>query len=471
MFQLVVLFLVGSAIVVAASKSSPSSSSSPSSVGPLLLKSLPISNKFADPVLTCIGRMKIPVDVGLNYLASAPDSAAGRVDAMRARIGALPPADRVSFPNTDAGELAEASFKQIQSLGIKLQSVYSDSAQWAGLASAFGIPMSEIEKQAKDISSLSKTVTQSEFIRQAAKYQPIAQTLMQGVAGLAGGLNRDQVINQAASMIGRAAAMAAADVVPIVGAVINLATDLYMQSALSRQAAKRAECDGWKSELANLKKKAFAEGFPVPIHLLSDLGNVCDSERNEYFAESVLRGSTLAFRTLTLRDRAFVTQWWSLALSLMSHPEVYAVFDRLGHGLYAHDVPGLSNDAGSGNAPPFGNGFGFVGSTGLYGGALASDEQVMMVAAPFAIANGYSVDYFARALWQACRGWRDADSTSFLWSKNRDRSLRFAINNTGDPNDDVVVYACPNVPCNAWHLQWAALARQATILTQSLKKG
>jgi hypothetical protein len=460
---LLLLFLVGGAVAVAAASSK---SSAPTIKGLTLFAGQP--NRFVDPILLCLAREKgLYPNVGLGYLSGLGDDAESRVAAMVKRIGPPPP-PRVSFPKTTIGDLAEGSFKNIQALGIKLQSVYADESQWGQLAGYFGVPVADIKSQAAQLSSVVGKVDQSEFIKQAAKYAPIAKSIMQGVSGYASGRKSQSEI---AMDLGLAAASslasAAAGVVPVVGAVMSLAIDLTVAELNRKAANKAAECVSRKNEIKDLIQRTTGEGFPYPWHIVDDFGNPCDNYDDFLRVSGALGANLLAFRSLSVRDRGAVAQWWALALSLMSHPEVYAVFDKLGHGVRPDTIGSIANIV---PASSLGNGFGYAGWLGLYGGFIASDEQVMLVAAPYAIANGFPVDYFAKALWNVSTGWKGADEVSFMYGK-KDRSL-YAVwqKSKGDPMSDVNTYLCSGVPLNAWHLQFAALSRDAQALVKTLKK-
>ncbi len=409
------------------------------------------------PYVISPNRFGVPEDLGLAYLKNVPATASARVAAMRARIGKTPP-PMVSFPKTDVGDIADASFQNLQKIGQRVLSVYEDASQYDVIASSFGIPVAEVKVQASQIAAASKG-SQPEFIASAMKYAPAASVLGNAVFAYAkgGGVNRAEL----AGALGMAVANAVGDVAPLVGTVVSMAASLYTASELARQKLVASVCVGFKDNYTAVALKTGQEGFPVPLHLLSDVGAPCTDERSDYdkilFIESVMKGNHLTFRALSPTDKQSVLEWWGLSLTLMSHPDVYAVFDKLGHGRAYYSA---------GFAPPFGDGYGRRGSA-LYGGLLASDEQVMMVAAPVAIANGYPVDYFAEALWKKSKGWRGADPSSMVVLE---KGLRFDFNSTGDVMDTVTYYACPGFVANAYWLQLAALSRDAFGLVKTLKK-
>lgn len=464
-FPLLLLLLAGGAAAVVAASSSSSATPAPATGTLPPMDPRPTYEKFKDPILVCLeqtpdwtGKPYIRpgnFDVGLGYVLGAQNTADARIAALRGQVG-TPRGDLSSFPATELGRIADNSYQQAQKLAVSLAQTYQDAAKWGPLAKSFGVPVQEIQKQAQDVNRLASGA-QADFLKKAAKYEPIARSLMAAVGAYANGKrSKEDSIDLAVATVGNVLAVAAASVVPIIGAGVSLLVQSY---ATSRQAAKdkaKAECDQHTAEIYDVISKTLFEVFPFPVHAIKDLGGACGGLG--YFLESIIRGNLLAFRKLSVRDKAAVSQWWALAQSTMGNPEVFAVFDRLGHGKVGRD----------GN-PPFGNGFGYVGSdVGLYGGVLGSDEQVLLVAAPYAIANGYSVDYFAKALWAASGGWRTADPQSFLLSPGKDGA--FTIRRA---SDDQYFAICPGarVPMNAWALNFAALSRDAAELVKVLPKG
>jgi len=440
-----------------------------------------VEEKFEDPIYECLGtsisgsdladgylsgvtvpymlspnRFGIPEDLGLGYLKNTPPKADARIAAMRSRIGALPPA-RTSFPETSVGNIAEASFKSLQEIAFHLQSIYKDVSRYGEMAEKFGVPVSEIEKQAEGVAKLaSSAASQSDFVEKASQYAPVAAALTSAVSAYAmggGKLDTTAIVG----MFGSAVAAAAGAVVPVVGAVIDLAVKMYASSEAARDALVKATCSEFKSNYLAISKKTIEEHFPIPMHLLEDAGSPCGDAGYDYdkmlLLEGMMKGNHLMFRGLSPRDKSAVIEWWGLAASLMSHPAVYAVFDKLGHGRVYNN----------GSAPTFGDGYGRTGCN-LYGGLLASDEQVMLVAAPVAIANGFPVDDFAAALWKRSKGWRDADAASALVMP---AGIRYESNHTGDPMDTKVTLICPGYVANAYWLNLSVLARDAFELAKT----
>jgi len=475
-FPLLLLLLVGGAVAVAASSGQKVESLQ---LAPGAFRKGAVGyEKFRDPVLVCLEQSVAPdgkpyrFDVGFSYL-DTENSATARVGAMRARIGA-PPSSISTFPTTELGRLAEASYRNVQKLAVSISSAYSKASQWSSIAQSFGLPVAEVAAQARRIAEL-RAGSQSVLIREAARYAPVAQSLMGAVASIAyGRVTKEEAYAQAAEVFGTAIAAAVANTVPIVGAAVSLATTLVAQELRLRAERKEKLCAGYLASIDASIRSAMEQNFPFPVHVMQDFGGPCDEankpRRTEQMLEDIVAGNVQAFRKLSVRDKAAVVQWWTLAASLMSQPEVFAVFDKLGHG-----------NVGRIGIPPYGNGAGYVGrDVGLYGGALGSDEQVLLVAAPYAVANGYPVDYFARALWEQSAGWRGADRESFMFTANKSRSFSVCTYGegarVGAAEGGMVEERCfpicggADVPMNAWALNFAVLSREAEALTRTLPR-
>lgn len=474
---LLLLLLVGGALAVASASSRKSSA--PFFVGLHLPQ-----EKFEDPIYICFGgnianeavaddtlppprpadvppytiwsnKFGIPMDLGQAYLSKVPPNAASRIAAIRAKMGPRPVA-AVKFSLSDIGRIAEASYQKIQNVSSSIINVYKDTKNYANIASAFGIPVATMTKQAEDVLAKSKDSTQSEFLEQTAKYRPIAETLGTAILQYATTGSFDSL--KATSLVGHALASAVGGIVPVVGQAIALSVDLLVGTLESRKAAAAEICKIRYAELQAIIKQTLEENFPIPFHLEEDgAPGPCAEHGDGLWTNMVYWGSFYTFRNLSPNDKANVQQWWALAETFMSHPEVLNAFEKLGHGKIVI-APNLG-------ATLAGDKYGRTEEGSLYGGMLASDEQVMLVAAPIAVANGLDVDDFARKLWDKSKGWRNADPKSI-------QKLVKGYRYTNSELDDTFVerYTCPNFVTNAWWLQWAVLARDAFALAKTLKK-
>jgi hypothetical protein len=115
------------------------------------------------------------------------------------------------------------------------------------------------------------------------------------------------------------------------------------------------------------------------------------------------------------------------------------------------------------------------------GGMWASDEQVMLVAAPIAVANNIDVDRLAEELWKRSAGWRAAPASMLVpepgprtgpftevcishcaWYDPMPSSIEVVP--TGPPG-------CAVEPANAMQAQFAVLARDAFQIVEEVKIG
>ena len=495
------LLIVGGVVVlggVAAAVASSSSSSSSSGDGdvriwlrtPLLkvtppAKALPAgSDKFQDPIYECFGtgpasalpyrwRLWSPLSgaeakIGFEYLTNVPVTAATRVAALRARIGPRQPA-RVKFPKTDLGGIAESSYKQLQDVAISLRNAYGTASNYGEIAAKFGLPVDTVKQQAQQITKFaSEYVEQSEFIAAAVKYAPLAKSFLTSFAQFAANGGK---VNQAAAieLVGTTLATVVAGVVPLVGPMISSASSMAAAYVRERESYREQACKDARDKILATASATMAEGFPPLWHLFDDYGSFCNVENKMDTAKrnamgDVAEGSYMMFRKLSPNDKAHVVRWWSTAVAMMSHPDVYQAFDKLGRGGAFfdkdHTVPLSGDGRDKGRASERSNG-------AIYGGVLATDEQVMLVAAPVAVAAGIDVDDFARRLYERCGGWRTADASSFVYAPKGFRIFK-GVTWDSDAGTAVYDYRCEGIVANAWWLQWAALARDAFKLADEM---
>lgn len=478
-FPLLLLLLVGGAAVVAASSSAQSEPEG----GPLRFKAGAFKSagpltyeKFRDPVLVCLEQTQSPsgqpyrFDVGLNYL-DVPNTATARVAAMRSRIG-TPTYGATTFGTSSTiGKIAEASYQKSQELAIKLARTYEDASRLPYVAQALRIPIEQAQKQAAEILSLSRGA-QDRFLREAAKYPGISNALMAGVSAFAAGkLSPAEAYATGAQLVGEVFAAAAASAVPVLGAITQVAAGFVAADIRAREAAAKERCEANRLALAKAQEAILKDLSPLPLHIESeDCGE-------PYWQAQHLSNLLRGFRSLSIRDKGAIQEWWTLAQAMMSNPEVFAAFNRTGRGGVGWRGDGIPLALAINRTQPQ------QFNVHLDGRYLGSDEQVMMVAAPFAVANGYDVDRFARALWEKSQGWRGADPLSFVYAKTPDRSFSICDITYTDPGKGAAgvkkesgrscrpICGGPGVPMNAWHLNFAVLARDAAELARTLPKG
>jgi hypothetical protein len=199
-------------------------------------------------------------------------------------------------------------------------------------------------------------------------------------------------------------------------------------------------------------------GFPFPWHALEWVtgANPCGGlTEDDQFKVSpwpvtgfraAVYNNLVRLYCLPLEAQQDVIQWWAHATAMMTHGEVARIFAALG-------------------------------DDHTFGGMLASDEQVLLVAAPIAVANGLDPYAFAAALWDKSRGWsaspemlrreeaiKAGDESSSYWP-----SLASSFT---DPRLGQYTDPCLKMqPNNAMQVQWAVLARDAFALVEEHKRG
>lgn len=464
--------------------------------------------KFADPLFECLGakmdpnfeaegyaadnalgsyllnpnKAGLPRDMGYGYLATVPNNAPARIAALRARVDLLgkePPsnADKIAdgyvVPSSVLEGLVGASFKGLREVRNSL-SVTFGSKSAEDIAKAFSVPLADAKVYADRAQGLLAKYTSpqevSKLVTGIVKDVPpvavaisiaILNEVVKGLSGTASDLETflsiSAIVSQAAALMGP------------VGMGVAAGVSLVSSAIAAKVQNHKDLCTATQNSITQASTRAISQGLPVPWHIEEVFSPACnetsflaasafretrEQERLRYTLDKSYRyfsgggkstlyddwGETAGSGQFGLGPlaRGYVKRWWSLAQLYMSDPKVYRVFSALG-------IDG-------------------------YGGVLASDEQVMLVAAPIAVAYGYPVDYFARALWAKSKGWHDApeDDSSVVF---KNIGLRYLYNAGGDaPPADVEVVACKGAVANAWWLQWATLARDAFDLTTSLPK-
>ncbi len=455
---------------------------------PMASDAAPTIEKFADPIYSCFdgtfehnvlpddtlsvpkpppyniaaNRFGLPRDLGQGYLGEAPNNARDRIARIRAKFGFVPK-QLVAFPPNAVGRFAEASSNNIARISSTIFNTYSNAKNYADIAARYGVPIGQVEAQARDIVAAAKDLPPPTLVQYAAKYAPVAQTIGNAVlqyVQTGGSFSTEDAILS----LGQVLAAAAGLINPVIGAVAVAAVGLIQADIQKRKAGEAESVRKWTESIQNGFNATTNEGFPVPFHGFDDIGDGDLSAR--FFLNNIAWGNLVQFRKLSTRDQNFVKRWWSTATTFMSHPDVYNAFQSLGAGTAVY--PPFFTPAGDkDDKPPDG---------GIYGGLVASDEQVMLVAAPIAVANGLDIDDFARRLWNKSKGWRDADETSkVILEKGWRRTEEIADDRscvgtsgciTGGEYRDI--YACAPYVANAWWLQWAVLSRDAFELADSM---
>lgn len=404
------------------------------------------------------------VIVGYEYLSSVKRDATSRIRAIRFKVETYKMGNAQTQPwfwlptpggavRSSIGTIFSAAVKTSKSklnhfadtVADTYKKVASDVKAATNFASAYGVDVQAVKDEAASVASSS--LDSIELIDHAAKqYGPIADATMRGLNQVlessifSNGSNpgaADQKIADALNLVGTIASA-----FPGYGTIIAIAVQSIGQLFSNSGKVKDDECQAVREKIYTRAEETAKEGYVIPWHFdqvfppeacfeYSGVGatgsdNMSD---DQYSALSLLRKNMdyQAGRDSSNPDfsvvidpnyRNSIRKWWALTQLWMQHPKVNEVFAALGR------------DAA--------------------GGVIASDEQVMLVAAPYAVANGFDVDQFAMTLYKISAGWRGAEER-FMWK-----------------TPAMAKYSCygSTVPANAWWLQWAILANDAELLVK-----
>lgn len=446
--------------------------------------------KFQDPIFVCLGtqispaaladgylsgvtvpytispnKAGIPTDLGYAYLKNVPANGPARIAAMRAKIDAEKGSWRPSAVNLGASgdpaeflqALAKKSYEQLASLAEKISSQFQDTTP-AKIAAEFGVDESTAATYITELtSSAADKLSRDEYVTNAiAKVKPVAEALLAAAITISKG---DSKVDTAIGLSLGALDMATS-LVPVVGQFWSVARGLADLKLMEIWDGKQEMCRDTLQGINDARARSLDHGFPVPWHATERFSPACNSydkygasayretadqvELRTLYDESyaIFRGEVnrgwkpalfheMTGKGLNTSDAVYVKRWWALAQAFMGDMRVYEIFHVLGKD--------------------------------YFGGTLASDEQVMLVAAPIALANGFPIDDFAVALWKKSKGWQSVDPESLV--------TRNLVKVTYEGSDEdfhaVVEKYCMDLVANAWWAQWAVLARDAFELAKT----
>lgn len=493
MAPLLLLLLAAGAVAAVAS-------SNKSKADPLVIKRVylgppqPGYEKFEDPFYACYGNYdaperaqysvnKPPRPLGLNlalnrpymdnaqadllvgyeYLSTVNRDAKSRIGAIRFKVETykkgnagimswfwLPGPGRTN-PGSTFTAIRDVSRSKLNNYAVAVYSAYENLTKTASaadkFASAYGVSSESVRKEIASIATdLGKQTTSEVLDRAVREYGPVAKAISNGVnqlldssilTGGTGPGKTDSNIAAALDIIG-----SAASAFPGYGTIVSLAASTVSGMFSKMAADKTADCQASIEKIRTIAQATIKNGDVVPWHFdqifppdvcfdygsgISGVDNMSDQQTsalrmlrfNQYFQQGNDAADPRFSVAVNPRYLNATRKWWALAQLWMSHAKVSEVFAALGR------------DAS--------------------GGVIASDEQVMLVAAPYAAANGFDVDAFAEALWTMSAGWRGAEP-------------RFMVR-----VDAAAKWTCYGrvVPSNAWWLQWAILAEDAEKLVET----
>ena len=385
----------------------------------------------------------IPNPLGYEYLGLVVNEANSRVSAMEAKIAA-----HAGDASTFVDQIAANSKTALIALAQQAMAAAKTPAQIATLAAAAKTTTTDVSQQ---INAIGLSLAQSDAASAAFSVSDL----------LAGPLLRAAVTASAQGIAAAATSAGAhptgskvfadssyvAAAIPIIGPLAAL-TLKSIGNFLGARSDKNVEmCNSFVSDTLHKAYQDFVDaGLPFP--LLAD--TVFDPTCNipSYFAAekwvesgsqralvSLLQTQYTAWKAMPATALQSVIRWWYLTLVLMSDPRMQACFRAMG------------KDAEGGN--------------------IASDEQVMMVATPLAIAYGLDMKGFRRILWDKAQGWKSR--ADLLAGDGWSRNLYKAADCSGGPfahacpPDELVgtEHYCTGAPRNAYLVQWVALCDAA----------
>lgn len=432
------------------------------------------------------------VSVGYGYLSGVPNTPSARIKKIREKVTQY----RTSHPaapakeNASPGEPLEAyryaSLVGIEQMATSIRNKYGNAR--AVLEAMPGYSEEQARAVVAEIDKASGASASYATVRVATKsILPVALAVGRAVQQAIGIIQSD-VSDKEKAYLGFQAAADLVALVPVYGTFVSAAMKTALSfwgGALEREKAEKEEYRRISGELiTGVIKRTNDVGMPILFHALSPStvyfspASRIDAPANQYrgafkgspwqlpvyeallHSEDVFMGRAKNEKGevvggLTSRQRDSIKEWWATAVMFMSDPAVYDVFDALGRD--------------------------------VLDGSVASDEQVMLVAAPIAASRGLDVDTFAKKLHAVSKGWR-GETEGIVRSMNRDYTSRdWSIEDEirrRDPLGKKSAYDVPffdyewkfcrdasNPPVqNAWWLNLAALTRDALALADDIEE-
>lgn len=406
------------------------------------------------------------IEIGYEYLASVSNNASARVAAMRQKIvsrGATPPQERPIGENdgTLLGNLANASRASLRSMASSMfrsyQQIATKTEAAQNVANKLGVSVDTLKSEA--IGALSSAKSGAEASQEYAvldkairDYGPVAKTAINAVARAieigrgSEGDSTGSTLNEYLDIAGDVALM-----IPVYGWIVGAA--LKGIGAIAAFIDPSKDCNEERDVIKRNLEAASRAKMPIPWQMFNVFTDTCESGATT----EGMRGLQLAslknefyFRSMPSARQIHVARWWATASTFASHPKVFEVFAALGI------------DAS--------------------GGLVASDEQVMLVAAPIAVMYGYDVDELAIELHKRAPGWRAA-AEAFAKPIDHDQRIRNFLTDDFFRQQPSVVNegvtwewrtVCSfiefksycEMPANVWWLQWSILAEQAFLIVE-----
>lgn len=382
------------------------------------------------------------VIVGYEYLSAVPNNAEARVAAMRDRVKSfyLPPPTITSDPGSPwylLGGYFESSRNALRDYSKKVVKSYNaieeSAKEAASVASALGVDVRAVSKEVYSVLSIATGNNDVEVLDKALReYGPVAKSVATGIARVIelGTEGADSELDGAVKGLHVLSSILVA--IPVYGWAAAAAIEFVASVLQGKIDGEQELCAIDLTRIRNYIADAQKDNIVVPWHGYGVFPPSCSSTglaaKKYAWSDGVASLDSLYKKNLTF-GRALppaysnsLERWWKTYQVFASHPEVSKIFFALGR------------DAS--------------------GGVIASDEQVMLVAAPIAVSFGLDVDKLARALWKKGAGWASADKRAFQMGPVDSHIL----DGFGKTGCERMPWYC-SFPHNAWWLQFATLSK------------
>ncbi len=352
---------------------------------------------------------------GVEYLFLVPNHSEARVQSMRARIER-----QSSYSLPKYAPITKGSEQALRGIAMDLVELYKNPESRLDLAKKLGVPVEKIIKDADYVYKLSEVYAGNIVVFLTKIYESIGPELVKFARKTA-----EAVAGSASS----SALSGAGEVAGAIGSILPW-VKLFIDQAVANEALGdekwAASCREFMTMITEAAQESANNKMPPAWHIL-DLNLSCPHRPSftaERWSPSRDQGNAATVSANNIKNllaipsieaQAAVRKWWALASTLMATPGVGPVMSTM--------------------------------ASDFWGGTLASDEQVMAVAAPIAVAYGLNIDEFAGKLWRESKGWK---SKPEWFSTYVDRVCG---------NTEIVG--------NAREIQWAVLSMDAFKLAES----
>ncbi len=384
------------------------------------------------------------------YLGDVPRNAEARIAAIRAKVRKVPATGNSLLSQALLDKSAASLRSMADSLVTAYEMVAASTTKAVDVAKSLGVDTRMIESEAQSIYAYAKKTTDAEAVVDKAvkEYGPIAKKAVAEISrviqmGTSGASTEDKLltgVDIAANLI---------MLVPVYGWIIGGAMKVISAIVKADLDEDQANEVARQEAISAAMQRCFQEGVYAPWRVTDGYGyNVKRKDGGDTNNIITCFDETTKFiQELPPGLRPHLKRWWGTAVTYMNDPRVRDV-------MYS-----LCLDPA--------------------GGTLASDEQVLVVAAPIAVSLGLDIDDLATELWKVSHGWNGADLSALKTDSTQhkyidpnfipddwDGNRQYSLHADRTPNYDVY----ERVPRNTWMLQLAVLAEDCFRIAEKWRK-